>query len=1514
MASGLPVASRTRARIKNEDSFAECFSKAEPGRRKGSSSGAKHRGRARQRVSSVSASSKLGGGNGGGASDDSHEVIVITDSEEGSDKVISVNGSGEEEEESSDYGPRTARRFQPNQVFHKCKNTVVIDDVSNDSDEEDSTDFEYDESVGGHENGRFRGYKFLSNACSDDDLICSGEQNSDEDFVTNVSVSLSADGETCSSSEEYVSGSKREENLQIRKKRKRKDGGELSSSYSTRKTSKKLDIECTVDPVIDHAGKKENVERRVSWVNEWLQDDVEQKGEEAINVELDIECMNEPVIDDVRRKVNVDCRVLWVNEWLQSDVEEIKEEEVIVERLNTEINCPSNDENGNSGPMEERGSFSVSECGGAREKEEKRRGIKNDGEELQGDDDEQEEEEGKAGIEFDGVKAGTDVSFVNEEGKIREMEERGNFCVPEKEGSNQSQEKSTSQSKVFGIDRRMQEKRYGKHVQSDFDSVVGYGTSLKVEGQKERELGMSCSIGHLQKKRKYEDCSGEKVFANRNAEKEQESATDGIVQGKRKLIRKFGEQASDIRSSAELLMSLTKVSETFSKPCKGADTNAANVTKKNSSVGSRCESKEEAVRNDCRGNWESRTRRERAGESRENTLFKLANCIWGKDEIIQDDRQKENAEKEKQFAGDCVMKEERRESTEEFETSGMTAGSMKRDSSDNMYEQKKVGEILTKSGEEGVGVHQAKGRKDNGSTHDYHIRWESSGTSKEFKYFKRLAQKFRDNKDDAGQKEIVWEIASRTEPRTEVPPLPLKFFWGDEEPEPPPKSEAEKEMDKMWIDMEFSLRAGEIGSSGTPEETETSQATLCPGGKHELICDEEIGLICLFCKQVQLEIKYVLPPFLPSFEKFSNEASGTKTLPNGGNLSLFEGVPLQPSGNESVELSHQSGSVLDLIPCDRSKMYPHQLEGFEFMWKNLAGSTDLKELSNSEPKDVGGCIISHAPGTGKTCLTILFLHTYLGLFPNSRPVIIAPASLLLTWEEEFRKWNKKWDTSISFHNLNNPEFSGAENPEAVRIVEENRHLKRCNDVMRMIKVYSWSKSSSILGISYNLYEKLAVGKGKGIKDPVKKAEIEKKDEEMRKILLDLPGVVVLDEGHTPRNDTSSIWNLLLKLRTEKRIILSGTPFQNNFLELYNTLCLVRPATANELPESLKKFCQTRTTQRKRAKKEDINSLVQPHDKVADDVIVNLRSIMAPFVHVHKGSILKENLPGIKECIVVLNPGDRQKKIVENIQRSQCGFEYEFKLSLACIHPSLILSCNAYGNEKPLIFQERQKLEDLKTNTDAGVKTRFLVELIRLSEALGEKVLVFSQYKEPLSLISDQLRSTFLWPSTGKEILHMHGSLDQRERQRLIEEFNSRQSRARVMLASTKACSEGISLVGASRVVLLDVVWNPSVERQAISRAFRIGQEKVVYTYHLITKGTVECNKYGKQMEKERLSKLVFSPTNKENGDRRKSSLIAEDRILKEMTSSKNFNDMLDQILYQPEDSDSDENFDSEVIP
>ena len=78
-----------------------------------------------------------------------------------------------------------------------------------------------------------------------------------------------------------------------------------------------------------------------------------------------------------------------------------------------------------------------------------------------------------------------------------------------------------------------------------------------------------------------------------------------------------------------------------------------------------------------------------------------------------------------------------------------------------------------------------------------------------------------------------------------------------------------------------------------------------------------------------------------------------------------------------------------------------------------------------------------------------------------------------------------------------------------------------------------------------------------------------------------------------------------------------------------------------------------------------------------------------------------------------------------------------------------------------------------------------------------------------------------------------------------------------MLASTKVCGEGITLFGASRVVILDVVWNPSVKRQATGRAYRIGQQKIVHTYNLITEGTQEKGKYDIEAKKETMSNFFF---------------------------------------------------------
>ncbi|CBI33981.3 unnamed protein product, partial [Vitis vinifera] len=527
--------------------------------------------------------------------------------------------------------------------------------------------------------------------------------------------------------------------------------------------------------------------------------------------------------------------------------------------------------------------------------------------------------------------------------------------------------------------------------------------------------------------------------------------------------------------------------------------------------------------------------------------------------------------------------------------------------------------------------------------------------------------------------------------------------------------------------------------------------------------------------------------------------------------SIFDELQFQKPGCGSQSGSdhglHPEGTVWDIIPGIRNSMYRHQCEGFEFIWKNVAGGIYLDELKRSSFSDGGsGCIISHAPGTGKTRLTIVFLQTYMELYPACRPVIIAPRTMLLTWEEEFKKWN----VDIPFHNLNKLEYSGKENITALNFLRRISHQGQSAKSIRMVKLYSWKKDRSILGISYTLFEKLAG-----------------------------------ERGHTPRNE-------------QNQSLLTG---------------------------SLGKW----------------DLLTSSIGKIADDKVEELRAMIEPFVHIHKGTILQENLPGLKDSVVVLQPSDLQRRLLESIREKKNPLELGYLVSLISVHPSLLPS-----DERKLFF-DQTKLEKIKLNPDIGVKTKFLMAFIRFSETMNEKVLVFSQFLDPLTYLMDQLKYHFHW-IVGKEVLYMDGQRDVKQRQSSINTFNDPASQVRVLLASTKACSEGISLVGASRVILLDVVWNPSVERQAISRAYRLGQRKVVYIYHLLTSGTMEEEKYCRQAKKDRLSELVFSSKDKTSAGNKISSTVSEDKILEEMVQHNKLKDMFDKIINQPKESNLIETF------
>ncbi|KAK4364511.1 hypothetical protein RND71_015869 [Anisodus tanguticus] len=695
--------------------------------------------------------------------------------------------------------------------------------------------------------------------------------------------------------------------------------------------------------------------------------------------------------------------------------------------------------------------------------------------------------------------------------------------------------------------------------------------------------------------------------------------------------------------------------------------------------------------------------------------------------------------------------------------------------------------------------------------------------------------------------------------------LPLVFRFEDEEPLPLEKEEWEKKIEELFAEMDMCILESCIGfTNASALPTQSEEISGCQMGNHHLVLDEQIGLICKICSHVHLESKYIFP----AFAERTRGRYERKYFTESPSLLDVDGFRLYDSSAVHDPAIYGEGTVWDLVPLSaKSTMYPHQRSGFEFMWKNIAGDINLEKLREPLSASRGGCIISHPPGTGKTRLTIVFLQAYLMQFPKCRPVIIAPSNLLLNWEAEFQKW----EADIPFHNLNSKDFSFQEDEATLSVFHCLSRTGRTNaHHIRMVKLRSWAKSKSVLGISYDMFRILTGEDGNSAPYQKKKEDGNSAyAKEIREILLKLPGLLVLEEGHTARNDQSLLWKALNKVETEKRIILSGTPFQNNIKELYNTFCVVSPKFAAEFEQ----------------KWTSLSSCIDKNVRALEE----LRDMIAPLVHKCSENVKKDSLPGIRDTVIHLKPTDLQKELLKRIPEHPGSFYEQNLMSLISVHPSLVAKRNEFSD-----LESQLKEREYRLDPNTGVKMKFVVELIRLCDGVKERVIVFSQLLDPLTLIKEQLNSLFGW-TLGQEILYMDGKLDVKQRQISINSLNDPKSDVKVLLASIKACSEGISLIGASRVVLLDVLWNPAVEQQAISRAYRNGQKKIVHVYCPVT-SKWEADKIEQQTRKKYHSDILLS-RNEENAC--KTNSVSEDIILDAMVGNENIRHMFEILSHAP---------------
>lgn len=585
---------------------------------------------------------------------------------------------------------------------------------------------------------------------------------------------------------------------------------------------------------------------------------------------------------------------------------------------------------------------------------------------------------------------------------------------------------------------------------------------------------------------------------------------------------------------------------------------------------------------------------------------------------------------------------------------------------------------------------------------------------------------------------------------------------------------------------------------------------------HSFVLKDDIGFVCRVCGVVDRKIETI---FEFQYNKVKR-SSRTYVSDNrkGGDASGLAGLDLPQDDLAVTEIAAH--------PRHMKQMKPHQVEGFNFLVSNLI--TD----------NPGGCILAHAPGSGKTFMMISFMQSFLAKYPHARPLVVLPKGILPTWKKEFQTWQVE---DIPLLDLYNKADSRAQQLEVLR---------------------QWVNQKSILFLGYKQFSAIVC-------DTVTSAPSVKCQE----ILLQAPSLLILDEGHTPRNENTDVLQSLAKVQTPRKVVLSGTLYQNHVKEVFNILNLVRPkflkldSSRVVIKRILSRANMSGIRKQINGGKETFfydlveHTLQKETDfKRKATVIQDLREMTKKVLHYYKGDFLDE-LPGLVDFTVVLNLSPKQRPEVENVKRLSRKFKMNSVGSAVYLHPKLKhlshSSAATNGNSKLVDPQTMMKIDELleKLDVKQGVKAKFFLNILRLCESTGEKLLVFSQFLLPLKFMERLVMKVRSW-SLGREIFFISGESSTEERESSMEQFNNSPD-AKVFFGSIKACGEGISLVGASRIIILDVHLNPSVTRQAIGRAFRPGQKRKVYAYRLVAADSPEEEDHVTCFKKELISKMWF---------------------------------------------------------
>lgn len=322
--------------------------------------------------------------------------------------------------------------------------------------------------------------------------------------------------------------------------------------------------------------------------------------------------------------------------------------------------------------------------------------------------------------------------------------------------------------------------------------------------------------------------------------------------------------------------------------------------------------------------------------------------------------------------------------------------------------------------------------------------------------------------------------------------------------------------------------------------------------------------------------------------------------------------------------------------------------------------------------------------------------------------------------------------------------------------------------------------------------------------------------------------VILDEAQAIKNPMSLASQAARKLTARHRLLLSGTPIENNLTELWSLFDFVLPGLLGSRRDFQRRF-QIPIEQERDADRIDL-----------------LRNRVRPFVLRRLKETVAPELPPKTEMTRAVELHRAQRELYESV-RIAADRDVRAALRSRGWEGSQIAILDALMKLRQICCDPRLVNLDAARGVHESAKATYFFELLERELRAGRRILVFSQFAQMLALLDRGLRER------GVQGLLLTGAT--KDRMGLVERFE--RGEADVFLISLKAGGTGLNLVSADTVVHYDPWWNAAAQMQATDRAYRIGQTKPVFVYNLIAAGSVEERMLGLQRQKRQLSEDLF---------------------------------------------------------